>query len=246
MIHKTAIVSDSAIIGENVTVGAFSIIHDKVVIGEGSTIGNYCEIGVSSELAEGAPLFIGKNSLIRSHSIFYQGSFFGDSLVTGHRVTVREKVKAGINLQIGTQSDLQGDCQIGDYVRTQSNVYISKHAEIGSFVWIFPHVVLTNDPHPPSNYLVGCTIEDYVVIAAMALLLPGVTIGTGSLVAAYSLVSRDVLPNTVVGGSPAREICDISAIQLKNRCGESAYPWQRHFHRGYPEYIVKEWVEKYK
>ena len=55
--------------------------------------------------------------MIRSHSVFYQGSTFGSRLATGHRVTVREKTQAGENLRLGTLCDLQGTCVIGDYVR---------------------------------------------------------------------------------------------------------------------------------
>ena len=52
-----------------------------------------------------SPLVIGDNSFIRSQSIFYAGSVFGENLTTGHRVTVREGVKAGKNLQLGTLSN---------------------------------------------------------------------------------------------------------------------------------------------
>lgn len=245
MIHPTAIVSPKAKIGDNVSIGPFSIIYDNVEIGSNTVIESHCEIGYPTKLAENKSLIIGANSLIRSQSIFYQGSIFGEGLVTGHKVTVREKVKAGVNFQIGTLSDLQGDCEIGDYVRTHSNVHIGKLSKIGNFVWIFPYVVLTNDPHPPSNYLVGATIQDFAVIATMSVILPGITVGEHSLVAAHSLVNRDVEPHTVVGGVPAKKICDTSEIKLKDGSGESAYPWIKHFHRGYPDHIVKQWIEKY-
>jgi acetyltransferase-like isoleucine patch superfamily enzyme len=241
-IHTTAIVSPSAKIGSAVTVGAFSIIHDNVVIGDNSVIESYCEIGYPTKLANGQSLVIGKNSRIRSHSIFYEGSTFGERLITGHRVTVRENTVAGLNLQIGTLSDLQGDCVIGDYVRTHSNVHIGKASKVGSFVWIFPYVVLTNDPHPPSDVTIGCEIGDYAAIATMSIVLPGVKIGEHSLVGAHSSVSRDVEPHTVVAGAPAKFICATSKIKLKNGSGQSAYPWTTHFHRGYPEEVVNKWL----
>jgi len=244
MIHQTAIVSDKAQLGRNVSVGPFSIIHDDVVIGDDSVIESHCEIGYPTKLAKDESLVLGKNSLIRSHSVFYQGSVFGDSLVTGHRVTVREHVKAGKNLQIGTLSDFQGDCVIGNYVRTHSNVHIGKHSKICNFVWIFPYVVLTNDPHPPSNYLVGVTIHDYAVIATMSVILPGISVGKHSLIAAHSMVNKDVPENMVVGGSPAKIICEVEKIKLKDGSGNSAYPWIKHFHRGYPPEIVKAWLDE--
>ena len=245
MIHSSAIISSSAKIGADVQIGPFTIVHPNVEIGDRTVIGSHCEIGVSSGLSDGTPLIIGSNGLIRSHSVFYQGSSFGDSLVTGHRVTVREGTKAGRNLQIGTLSDIQGDCLIGDYVRFHSNVHVGKMSKIGNFVWIFPYVVLTNDPHPPSNLLMGVTIEDFSAIATMSVVLPGVTIKRGALVGAHSSVNRDVEADTLVAGSPAKFICNTDRIRLKNNPSEVAYPWRRHFHRGYPSAIVDEWIKEF-
>jgi acetyltransferase-like isoleucine patch superfamily enzyme len=243
MIDKSAIVHPKARLGENITVGPFTIIHDEVQIGDGAIIGSHCEIGLPSPLSEGAPLVIGDSALIRSHSTFYQGSTFGDRLVTGHRVTVREKTVAGENLQIGTLSDLQGHCSIGDYVRFHSNVHIGQNSVIGNFVWIFPYVVLTNDPHPPSAVLRGPRIEDFAAIATMSMILPGVIVGEGALIGAHSSVNRDVAPNTVAAGSPAKFICAANEIKLKDGTGRPAYPWRDHFHRGYPEAVVSQWLK---
>lgn len=245
LIHPSALVSPEAKLGVNVTVGPFTVIHDNVQLGSGTRIDGYCELGYPTLLADGQPLIIGCDSVIRSHSVFYQGSFFGDGLVTGHRVTVREKTKAGKNLQIGTLSDIQGHCEIGDYVRFHSNVHIGQHSCIGNYVWIFPYVVLTNDPHPPSEVMMGVTIEDFVAIATMSIILPGVTVGKGALVGAHSSVSRDISPDTVVGGAPAKFICDTSKIKLKDGSNSSAYPWRKHFHRGYPEELVAEWIKEF-
>jgi maltose O-acetyltransferase len=85
---------------------------------------------------------------------------------------------------------------------------------IGNRVFIGHHVVLITTNHkigPPSQRC-GCwerepiTIEDGVWIGACAKLLPGVTIGRGAIVAAGAVVTRDVPPNTLVGGVPARPI----------------------------------------
>ena len=241
MIHPTALVSPKAQLGLGVCVGPFSVIHDDVIVGDETVIEGHCEIGHPTALVHGSPLIFGAKSLIRSHSIFYQGSMFGDGLVTGHRVTVREKTIAGKNFQIGTLSDIQGHCEIGDYVRTHSNVHIGQKSKIHDFVWLFPYVVLTNDPHPPSNVCVGCEIEKYAVIATMSVVLPGVRVGEGALVAAHSSVGKEVLPHTVVGGSPAKYLCETSKIKLRDGSGQSAYPWTQHFTRGYPDSIIEEW-----
>ncbi|MFI7804277.1 acyl-[acyl-carrier-protein]--UDP-N-acetylglucosamine O-acyltransferase [Pseudomonas sp. DD1] len=245
MIHATALIDDGAKIGNNVSIGPYSIVHKNVVIGDNTEIGAYCEIGLPTKLANGRPLIIGKDAVIRSHSVFYEGSTFGTNLVTGHRVTVRELTTAGDGFQIGTLGDIQGHCEIGDYVKCHSNVHIGQHSTVGNYVWIFPYVVLTNDPHPPSEVMAGVTIEDFAVIATMSVILPGVTVKKGALVGAHSSVNKDVAPDAVVAGSPAKFICGTEKIKLKDGSGNHAYPWRRHFHRGYPEKAVTEWIKEF-
>lgn len=240
-IHPTAIVSPNSILGKNVSIGPFTIIYENVEIADGSRIEGHCQIGYPTPLAEGKPLIIGKSSLIRTHSIFYQGSNFGDDLVTGHQVIVREKTIAGKGFQIGTLADIQGHCTIGHYVKTQSSVIIGQKSKIGNFVWLFPGVLLTNDPNPPSNDLLGVTLEDYVVIAVKSTLLPGVHIGRGSFIAAHSLVNQDAPEDSLISGSPAKRLCRASDMRMKDDLRTKAYPWHKRFIRGYPDEIVEAW-----
>lgn len=241
-INSTAIVSKKAIIGSNTTIGAFTIIHDDVVIGDNSIVESYCELGVKNKFCGTAPLTIGNNSHIRSHSVFYADSSFGDGLITGHRVTVREKTTAGLGFQLGTLGDVQGHCDIGDFVKCHSNVHIGNKSKIGSYVWIFPYVVLTNDPHPPSEVLLGCEISDFAVIATMSVILPGVKVASDTLIGAGSIVGKNVHSGWVVSGNPAKQICEITKIKLKDGSGRNAYPWRKHFHRGYPLETIDKWM----
>lgn len=240
-IHTSAHISPRAKLGDDVEVGPFSIIHENVILGNRVKIGAYCELGISTPLGDGTPLIIGDDSLIRSHSVFYESSLFGAGLSTGHHVTVREKTVSGAGFQIGTLSEIQGDSVIGDYVRFQSNIFVGKKTTIGNFVWILPYVVLTNDPTPPSNVLMGCIIEDYASIAAASVVLPGVTVGHHSLVAAQACVTKNVPANKVVAGAPARIVGDANTIKLRDGSNNSAYPWTHHFKRGYPASITAEW-----
>jgi acetyltransferase-like isoleucine patch superfamily enzyme len=238
-IHPSALISKNAKIGIGITIGPFSIIHDNVVIGDSSIIGPHCILGeptsdfYSDNNYSNPLLEIGKNSLIRTGTTIYAGSQIGNNFETGHRVTIREKSKIGDNVRIGTLSDIQGHCHIGSFVRFHSNVHIGQKSKIRDFVWIFPYVVLTNDPQPPSETILGIKIEEFAVIASMSTILPGVIIGKNSLVGAHSLVRKNVPRDTVVFGNPAKVFCKIK--ELKSKKGDrSHYPWQENFSRGMP------------
>ena len=241
-VHPSSYVSPKAQLGDDIEVSPFSIIHENVILGNRVKVAAYCELGISTPLGDGTPLIIGDDSLIRSHSVFYESSSFGPGLTTGHHVTVREKTIAGVGFQIGTLSEIQGDCTVGDYVCLQSNAFVGKKTTIGNFVWILPYVVLTNDPTPPSNVLIGCTIEDYASIAAASVVLPGVTVGHHSLVAAQACVTKNVPPNMVVAGVPARVVGDAKIVKLRDGSNRPAYPWTHHFTRGYPASVTADWA----
>jgi acetyltransferase-like isoleucine patch superfamily enzyme len=130
----------------------------------------------------------------------------------------------------------------GNFVRLHSNVFVGPNALIKDYVWIFPHTVLTDDPHPPSAVSLGVTLEEFSIVAASCCLLPGVTVGSQALVGAGSLVKHDVEPGWVVAGQPSKKIVEASKIKLKDGSGHFAYPWTRHFHRGYPDDVVAQWI----
>lgn len=238
-IHATAIVSDKARIGSNVTIGANVIVYDNVELGDNAVVGPNSILGEPLASYHRDPAYvnptltIGANSLIRSGTIIYAGSEIGERFECGHRVTIRESASIGRSCRIGTLSDLQGFCQLGDYVRLHSNVHIGQESVIGNYVWIFPYTVLTNDPHPPSEVRIGVKVEDFAVIATKVVVIPGVTIGNDALVGAMALVLSDVAPEAVVVGIPAKQIGTIRDVTSKYT-QEPVYPWREHFDRGMP------------
>ncbi len=238
-IKDGAILEDNIVIGDNVYIDFNAIIHSNVTIDEGTFIGARCIIGeyVADFYKEGVcnvhPLHIGRNSLIRSETIIYGDNDLGEHLETGHRVTIREDSKIGKHVRIGTLSDIQGDCEIQDYVNMHSNVHIGMKSVVKKYAWLFPYVVLTNDPNPPSNTHIGVVVEEYAVIATGTVVLPGKVIGNGALVGAGAIVTRDVDHDTVAVGNPAKAL----GLTEKIRdviSGEQVYPWQYTFDRGMP------------
>ncbi len=243
--HSTSVISKGAKIGKNVKIGPFSIVHAGSEVLENTIIGSHCEIGIVNQYAQSKNLVVGPNSLIRSHSVIYSGSVFGDHLMTGHGVVIRENCKLGNNVKIGSKSDLQGDIEIGDGVRIHSNVFIAKNAKIRNYVWLFPGVIITDDPHPPSNLSLGVTIDEFAVVAASSTILPGVNIGKGALVGANSLVNCDIPDESLAFGAPAKIIGGLSRIKLVNSPHTEAYPWRKYYHLGYPEDVISNWVKEF-
>ncbi len=239
-VHPSAVISSEAIVEDGVSIGPFTLVLGNVKIGRDSVVGSHCLLGSEARSAQ-SRLIIGEASLIRSHCVFYEGSIFGKGLSTGHHVTVREGIDAGVYFQIGTHADLQGFSRIGDHVRTHSDVFIAQYSTIGDFAWLLPYTVLANDPLPPSDdSILGPTIGEYAVLAARSTIMPGIRVGAGAVVAANALVTKDVEPGMVVAGVPAAPIGPASSFELRSGSGP-AYPWRRHFRRGYPEEVIKGW-----
>lgn len=233
-IGHNCIIEKNVKIGTNTFIDNNTVIRSGVTIGEDSFIGANCIIGECwmdfclDRKPHDHPLTIGRKAIIRSGSIIYAGSQIGDNFQTGHQVTIREKAQIGNNVSIGTLSDIQGNCKLGNYTRLHSNVHIGQLSEVDDFVWIFPYVVLTNDPTPPSENFVGVHVHSFAIVATGSIIMPGLDIGQDSLVGAGAIVTKSVEPYAVVVGNPAKQISDVRKIKSKIT-GESVYPWREHF-----------------
>jgi len=149
---------------------------------------------------------IGNNAVLRSGTIIYCDVVIGDDFQTGHNVIIRENSRIGDRVAVGTATVIEGNTRIGNDVSIQSMVYIPTNTRIEDRVFIGPNAVLTNDRYPPTGLsgLSGPHVKAGAAIGANATLLPGICVGTGSLVAAGAIVTRDVPDNTLAIGSPAR------------------------------------------
>ncbi len=129
----------------------------------------------------------------------------GENVKIWHFAYVGENVVIGDNVKIGSLAHIDYDVIIGENTMIEGLVYIPPLARIGKNVFIGPAAALTNDPYPPSEKLVGVTIEDGAIIGARAVIKAGVKIGKNSVVAMGAVVIKDVPENTVVVGNPAKE-----------------------------------------
>ena len=228
------VIEDDVTIASNTWIDSNTVIRSGVTLGEGSFVGANCILGeywtdfCLSHQSGIHSLSIGDRALIRSGSILYAGSEIGPDFQTGHQVTIRERAKIGDHVSVGTLSDIQGNCEIGNYVRLHSNVHIGQLSRIDDFVWIFPYVVLTNDPAPPSENFAGVHVHPFAIIATGSIIMPGLDIGQDCLIGAGAIVTKSVEPYAVAVGNPAKVVSDVRKIRHK-LTGKPVYPWRENF-----------------
>lgn len=236
--NRNVHVSPDTKVGTNVKIGDNVTIYSNVEICDNTTICNDSVIGeplaayYSGKTYENPQTVIGPDSLIRSHSIIYAGCIIGKMFSTGHRVTIRENTSIGSHCAIGTLSDIQGNVKMGNYCRLHSNVHISQKCILGDFVFMYPFSVMTNDPLPPSEEIIGGYIGDYTQVAVHAIILPGVRVGKHCLIGANSVVTRRIPDFSLATGDPARVVKDIREYKVIGK--GRPYPWIKRFRRGMP------------
>lgn len=103
---------------------------------------------------------------------------------------------------------IENDVVVGDRVTIKSGVQLWDGITLGDDVFVGPNVTFTNDYFPRSKHyqpiVSRTTVKAGASIGANATILPGVTIGERAMVGAATLVTRDVPPDTIVLGNPAR------------------------------------------
>lgn len=165
-------ISDKAIIGENITVGKFTVIEDGVVIGDNCFIGHNVVIHegtiIKSSVRIDDNTVIGKlpmrsvNSifkdeeelpnciieeecLIGATTIIYRGCKIGKKTLIADMATIRENVKIGEKTIIGRGATIENFCTVGSNCKIQTNVYLTAYSEVEDYVFIAPCVVTSND-----------------------------------------------------------------------------------------------------
>jgi len=101
----------------------------------------------------------------------------------------------------------------------ETEAYVTALSEIGDFCFIAPEVTFTNDnflgrTKDRFKYHKGVTMKKGARIGANVTVLPGITINEDALVAAGSVVTRDVPARKIVLGSPARVWRDVPTEEL--------------------------------
>lgn len=146
----------------------------------------------------------------------------GKNVKIWHFAYVGSEAEIGDNVMIGSLTHIDYKVKIGDNTRIEGSVYIPPLTVIGKNVFIGPAAAFTNDPYPMSPKMVGVIVEDGAIIGSRSVFKPGVRVGSNSVVAMAAVVTKDVLPETVVMGHPAKPVYSRAEYDRKKKEWESS------------------------
>jgi len=200
------------------------------MVGKNATIGEYVLLGVQPKKLTGE-LVIGDNAIIRSHTIIYAGNIIGNNFQTGHGALIRENNRIGDNVSVGSHTVVERENVIEDDVRIHTGCFIPEFVIIKRKAWLGPRTTILNVLHPPCPKFEECArsvvIEENAKIGGNVTILPRVTIGKNSLIGAGSVVTKDIPPDSVAMGNPARVTKSIKDLDCILGYYDTPYEWEK-------------------
>jgi acetyltransferase-like isoleucine patch superfamily enzyme len=223
-----SVVHENVRIGENCQVGSGVVIHPGTAIGNNVRIDDNSVIGklpmkaaLSAVTQEQTlePCVIGDHCMIGALTVIYRGCILGNKVMVADLASVRENVEIGEFTIIGRGVTVENKVRIGRRCKLETEAYITALSEIGDGCFIAPEVTFTNDnflgrTRERFKFHKGVTVKRGARIGANATVLPGLTLGEDALVAAGSIVTRDVPARKVVVGAPAKVWREVPHEQL--------------------------------
>lgn len=133
------------------------------------------------------------------------------SRLFGYQVPATSDIKAPFNADVGCHTFVKGNVFINKdcFFMDLGGIWIDEGTKIGPRVSL---ITVNHEENPTQrrNMITkSIHLEKNVWLSAGVTVLPGVTIGENSIIGAASVVTKDVAPNSVVVGSPARKIRDV-------------------------------------
>ena len=225
----------NVVLGKNCRIGHHVVFHDDVVVGGDVRIDDHAVLGklpmraassATTKDAQFSPLEVGSGSIVGTGVVLYRGLKLGRRCLVADYATVREEVVVGDRTIVGRGVTIENECSIGRFVKLETECYITAYSTIEDRVFIAPGVTTSNDNYvgrteARKKAFKGVTVKRGGRVGAGSVILPGKTIGEDALVAAGSVVTRDVPARKVVMGSPARVVRDVPTEQLLEHQGWS-------------------------
>lgn len=142
---------------------------------------------------------------------------FGEDVIVWNYVVIGDNTRIGDGTCIGSFCDIGKNVIIGRNCTIQAQVTISNECQLGDNVFMGPNSSLLNDKFPHSGCLTPSIIRNNAVIGGCVSILPNVTVGENSVVAAGSVVTKDVQPRTVVKDIPAKPMMTRQEYETKRK-----------------------------
>jgi acetyltransferase-like isoleucine patch superfamily enzyme len=212
--EENTIVGNDAHIGHNVVIHAGTKIGNEAYIDDGSVLGRVPHSGAYSKrkVGETGTLEMGNGCVVGVNAVIYAGTKIGDGVLVGDLASIRENIVIGNNVIVGRLVMMEPNTKVGNNVKIQTGSHITGDAIIDDYVFFGAEVSTTNDNtmgKGPTTSQKGFHAKRGVRIGSNATLLPGVIIGENAVVAAGSVVTRDVPDKKIVMGVPARVVRDV-------------------------------------
>jgi len=144
-----------------------------------------------------------------SSALIESGVTIGNGTTIWVNCQVRTNASIGCDCTLGKDVFVDVDVKIGDRCKIQNGAQLFRGVTIGDEVFIGPVVVFTNDREPRATgswELLTTIVDNGASVGANSTIICGVRLGEGCMVGAGSVVTRDVMPFSLVVGNPARHV----------------------------------------
>lgn len=218
-IHSTAVVDESAKIGENTAVMAYAVIGKNVNIGAGSVIypyvfiGDNVTIGANAAIYPGAVIMentvMGDNAVIRAHAVI-GGEGFGFATKDGKHTRIPQigNVTIGDDVEIGACTTIDngtlGSTKVGRGTKIDNLVHLGHNVEIGEDCFVIAQTGIAG----------STKVGNHVTFAGQTGCTGHITIGDNVTFAGKSGIVGNVASNTINAGFPARPHIEWSRTQV--------------------------------
>ena len=227
-IGHNSVISENAQIGENCRIASFVVIHPDTVIGNNVRIDDHTVVGklpmkaalsAITQEQQLPPCTIGDGVILGTSVVVYRGCVLNKNVMVADLASVRENAEIGEFTIVGRGVTVENKVTVGKKCKLETEAYITALSEIGDGCFIAPEVTFTNDnfvgrTKERFKHFKGVTMKRGARIGANTTVLPGITIHEDALVAAGSVVTKDVPAKKIVMGTPARVIRDVPTEQL--------------------------------